>query len=355
MTASATRPYRIGPNKVPVYYAGGERIDRFRGESQQGGPEDWVASVTPFPTHLLPSGADPSIGVSRLADGHSLRAAVAADPLGWLGPRLTATFGDEPGLLVKLLDAGERLPVHCHPTRAVAQMRLGSRFGKTEGWILLEAAPDAGMWLGFNRPVELEELQRWVEEQDVPAMLAAMNRLAVQPGDVLYVPAGLPHAFGPGVLLIELQEPTSFSILAEYRGFGLTDLQATLGLGWEAALACFDRSVFDDVRLAAVRPHPHQVALAPRGRIERLFGPEATPFFQAYRVTVKGTIQLDRLAGYAIPVVTRGAGIMRWATGEEAVAGGQTWVVPHATGPLELEGDLEVIWCAPPNPGIGNP
>jgi mannose-6-phosphate isomerase len=310
--------------------------------------------VTPFPAHLLPEGADPEIGISRLAGGHSLRAAVAADPLGWLGPQLTEAFSDEPGLLVKLLDAGERLPVHCHPTRAVARASLGSRFGKTEGWILLEVAPDAGMWLGFNRPVAPAELRRWVEDQDVPAMLAAMNRLAVEAGEVLYVPAGLPHAFGPGVLLIELQEPTSFSILAEYRVFGLSEGQATLGLGWEAALACFDRTACDDVRLAALHPRPHPVAQEPGGRIERLFGQEAAPYFQAYRVKVAGTLRLDLLAGYAIPVVTSGAGTMRWAGGEEVLAAGQTWVVPHRAGPVELKGDLEIIWCVPPDPTDGD-
>ena len=350
MTSSAIRPYRVGPNKVPVYYAGGERIDRFRRESQLGGPEDWVASVTSFPSHLLPSGANPDIGVSPLADGRSLRAVIAADPLAWLGPELVAAFGTEPGLLVKLLDAGERLPVHCHPSRAVAQVRLGSRFGKTEGWILLEVAPDAGMWLGFNRSVSFDELQQWVEAQDVAAMLAAMNRLEVRPGDVLYVPVGLPHAFGPGVLLIELQEPTSFSLLAEYRRFGLTDQQATLGLGWEIALDCFDRTAFDASRLATVRPHPYLVRQEPGGRIERLFGAEAAPYFQAYRVTVEGTLRLDDLVGYAIPIVTRGAGVMRWKDGEEPLTEGQTWVTPYGVGALELAGSLEVIWCAPPNP-----
>ena len=34
---------------------------------------------------------------------------------------------------------------------------------------------------------------------------------------MFFLPAGLPHSIGPGVLLTELQEPTSFSLLAEYR------------------------------------------------------------------------------------------------------------------------------------------
>ena len=71
-------------------------------------------------------------------------------------------------------------------------------------------------------------------------MLSAMNEFDVERGQVYFVKAGLPHSIGPGVTLTELQEPTSFSVLAEYENFGVTEDQATLGLGWEVALSCFD-------------------------------------------------------------------------------------------------------------------
>jgi len=341
-------PQRVGPNKVPVYYAGGARIDRFRGVAQEGGPEDWVGSVTAFPTHLLPPDGDPEAGISRLSDGTSLRAAIAAAPVAWLGSDLAAAFGDEPGLLVKLLDAGERLPVHCHPDRAFARHKLGSRFGKSEGWILLDVAPDAGMWLGFRRDVARQELQRWIEAQDVASMLDAMHRLEVRAGDVLYVPAGVPHAFGPGMLLVELQEPTSFSILAEYARFGLRPEQATLGLGWSEALECFDLRACDERRLSGLRPVPAPLQTGGEGRVWRLFGPESDPFFQAFRVSARGTLPLDAIRGFSILVVERGAGLLLSSAGAAEVAAGQTWVIPHAAGPLRMDGSLDALFCMPP-------
>ncbi len=60
---------------------------------------------------------EPNLGPARLADGTLLRDAVRADPVGWLG-RDDGEPGDT-GVLVKLLDAGQRLPVHVHPTRDV--------------------------------------------------------------------------------------------------------------------------------------------------------------------------------------------------------------------------------------------
>jgi mannose-6-phosphate isomerase len=342
MSPDATRPHRLGPNKVPVYYAGGERIDSFRGEAGGSGPEDWVGSVTAFPLALLPADAPATTGISPLPDGTLLADAVAADPEAWLGPELARELG-EPGLLVKLLDAGERLPVHCHPTREVARAKLDSRFGKNEGWIVLAAEPGAPIWLGFSRPVGDDELRRWIEAQDAEAMLEAMNRIEVARREVYYVPAGLPHSIGPGVTIVELQEPTSFSILAEYRRFGLDDEQATLGLGWDAARACFDRGGYDSGRLTRLTPAPERV----RDGFWRLFSDEATPYFQAYRADAADGVALGD-AAFRVLVAERGAGVLAWDGGETRVRGGETWVVPYGAGRLRAEGALELILCLPP-------
>jgi mannose-6-phosphate isomerase len=343
----STRPHRLPANKVPVYYAGGAGIDRFRGAAGAIGPEDWVGSVTAFPPALLPDGADPSTGISRLAGDLSLAEAVASDPSGWLGEELSAVYGQEPGLLVKLLDAGERLPVHVHPTREMARAKLGSRFGKTEGWIIMASAPAAEIWLGFRRTVAMEELKRWIRDQDVEAMLAAMNRLAVTEGDVFYLPAGLPHSIGPGVMLTELQEPTSFSILAEYSHFGLTEDQATLGLGWDAAGECFDLGAYDAAALGNLRPPAVTVAESPGGAIFALFPPEAEQFFQAHRAVATGSLALGA-AGFRILVVERGEAELAWQAGAVDVSAGQTWVVPYGAGALSLRGDAVALLCAPP-------
>ena len=345
--ADSSHPHRLGPNKVPVYYAGGEGIDRFRGERGATGPEDWVGSVTPFPRHLLPAGTDPSTGVSRLSDGTLLDAAVGADPEGWLGPALARLYGCEPGLLVKLLDAGERLPVHCHPTPAFAQAHLGSRFGKNEGWIVIAAERDARIWLGFDHEVTAKQLRGWVDAQDAEAMLEAMNEFAAAPGDVYYVPAGMPHAIGPDVMIVELQEPTSFSILAEHEPFGVAAENATLGLGWDVALSCFDRRVYGAEQLALLRPQPQTVTADRGGTLSRLFADEAEPYFQAYRARSLSGIALGP-AAFRILVVGMGEGRIAFAGGTVGVEAGETWVVPHGAGQLEAQGDLELIVCCPP-------
>ena len=72
-----------------------------------------------------------------------VRDVVRADPEALLGAEHVAPLRRRPGLLVKLLDAGERLPVHLHPGREFARARFGSACGKTEAWIIVDAEPGA--------------------------------------------------------------------------------------------------------------------------------------------------------------------------------------------------------------------
>ena len=181
-----------------------------------------------------------------MPDGGFVRDALAADPEWWLGAAHAARFGASPALLVKLLDAGERLPVHHHPDHQFAHEHLGLDFGKTEAWIVLAAREGAQVAVGWREDVASDTLRAWVDEQDHDALLGALNPVAVRAGDAVFVPAGVPHAIGDGILIAELQEPTDLSVLLEWDGFGIADEQAaTLGLGWDVALASVERTARD--------------------------------------------------------------------------------------------------------------
>ena len=332
------KPLSLPPNAFPRFYRGGERIAELRGTPIAGHrPEDWIGSVTT----AFGSERD---GLTRLNDGRTLADAMAADPESFLGAAHVARHGPDPLLLVKLLDAGERLPVHFHPGTAFAREHLGSPHGKTEAWLIVSAeGADAAVHLGLREDVELATLAGWVERQDVAAMLAAMVRVPVRPDDVIFVPAGLLHAIDEGILLVELQEPSDLSVLLEWEGFeidGRSD--GHLGLGFDTALQAADRSRLapsDVERLVGRRRD------GDRPGVERLLPPEADPFFRAERIRPRPSSPLPQ--EFSILVVLGGEGRLVTDGGELELRRGVTVLVPHAAGAGSLEGELDVLRCLP--------
>jgi mannose-6-phosphate isomerase len=279
--------------------------------------------------------------------GRNLAEAIEAEPVRWLGPEHAARFGPNPAILVKLLDAGERLPLHVHPDRRFARSHLASPYGKTEAWVIVDAAPDAVVHLGFARDVEPDELAGWVRTQQTAPMLAATNHVPVRQGDAVLVPAGLPHAIGPGIFLVEVQEPTDFSVLLEHDGFPVSESSAYLGLDMDEALACVDRGAWTERRLAELSQARLAGRQVRRG-VERLFPEGADEFFAAERLRPDPVSELDE--GFSVIVALSGHGSLRYVEGTLPVAAGDTLLVPFAAGRCELCGEVEAIRCRPALP-----
>lgn len=336
-------PIVLGPNQVHRFYRGGPAISELRGLSSEDdhAPEDWVGSAT----SVFDAGGT---GVTVLPDGRPLPEILAADPEAFFGPKHAERFGADPGLLVKLLDAGERLPVHCHPDRTFARRHLDCPWGKTEAWVIAGVGTrDPTVFLGFRRDVDAATLDAWVTGQDRGAMLNAVHRLPVRVGDSVLVPAGVPHAVGEGVFLVELQEPTDFSVLLEWAGFDVDGARdGHMGLGFDVALECVDRSGWGDDELDLLRGGRRASG---RPGVEMLFPPAADPFFRAERIRPRGSAPMP--AGFSILIVLGGEGrIEPEAGGVVPLGRGATVMVPFAAGDCRLVGSVEVVRCMPPDP-----
>lgn len=203
------------------------------------------------------------------------------------------------------------------------------------------------VYIGFRRDLEPATLARWVDRQEVQRMLEALHRLPVAAGDTILVPAGVPHVIGEGVFLVELQEPTDFSVLLEWRDFELDGPRdGHLGLGFELALSCIDCSGWEAERVGELR------GVRGRGRrtgpgVELALPPEADRFFRAQRVRPGPESTLE--AAFAVLVVISGAGTLEIESGETVeLRRGDTAVVPFAAGQQIVRGGLEMIRCLPP-------
>ncbi|MBQ6553309.1 MAG: class I mannose-6-phosphate isomerase [Clostridia bacterium] len=106
-------------------------------------------------------------------------------------------------LLIKFIDANDKLSVQVHPDDAYAAELEQGELGKTEMWYILDAAPGAKLIYGFDRDVTREEYAEAIKEGRLNELL---NVVDARKGDVFFIPAGRVHAICDGLLIAEIQQ-----------------------------------------------------------------------------------------------------------------------------------------------------
>jgi mannose-6-phosphate isomerase len=173
------------------YVWGGDRIPRIFDRALPPGryAESWEVSARPEGMSVVSEGPHA---------GRALADLIAAHGVDLLGARVGA---DRFPLLIKLIDARETLSVQVHPNSETAQRTGGEP--KTEMWYVLDAAPEACVYVGFRPGVTPDLLRKALRDNAVEDLLV---RMPVRPHDAIFVPGGRVHAIGAGCLLLECQQ-----------------------------------------------------------------------------------------------------------------------------------------------------
>ena len=150
------------------------------------------------------SGVDGSISVvsNGFLEGNNLEELIEVYMDDLVGERIFEQFGHRFPLLIKFIDANDKLSIQVHPNDELAKKRHNS-FGKTEMWYIIQAEKGAELISGFNREIDKETYFEYLKNKNLEAIL---NREPVKEGDVFFLPAGRVHAIGSGVLLAEIQQ-----------------------------------------------------------------------------------------------------------------------------------------------------
>jgi len=104
-------------------------------------------------------------------------------------------------LLVKILDAQDKLSLQVHPPPDRAA-ELGGE-PKTEMWYIAHAEPNAELFVGLRRGVTKEAFQAHVSDGTVAS---CFHRISVRAGDAMFLPSGRVHAIGAGIIIFEIQQ-----------------------------------------------------------------------------------------------------------------------------------------------------
>lgn len=272
--------------------------------------------------------ADHGGDVSRVAEGplagRSLRELVAEDPGRILGGTLAARRFDRFPLLFKLLDASAHLSVQVHPPDGYAAGHERGEWGKTELWYVAAAERGAAVLCGLRPGVEREGFTRALAEGRVDGCL---RRIAVRPGDALFVPAGMVHAVCAGVLLFEIEENSDVT----YRLFDW---------GREGRPLHVDRAL--EVVDFGSRPDPLVRAHWEEGDGFRTASLARCRHFAAAVCEVRGRMP-SSCAGerFRVLAVASGGGLLRHGGpgGTIALRGGDHLLLPAALGDYTVEAE----------------
>lgn len=228
-------------------------------------------------------------------------------------------------LLIKLLGATANLSVQVHPSDD--NCRPGEA-GKAEAWVVLACEP--GAQIIYDIDCSREEFAAAVRGG---AMAAHLRRLAVQPGDVLDIPAGMVHALTEGVVVYEVQQNSDTT----YRLYDWDRVDANGK----------PRELHIDVALQVIQPQPGSGAVA--GRVVPEAGGTRTvyihnPRYTLERLDVEGDFTDLWPESFAAYTVIAGSGTVKSA-GETCfdVKQGDSFVNPAAAGAITISGKLTVL------------
>lgn len=331
-------PIFFEKNRVFRVYKGGKLFSDFFGDDSTDGnyPEEWVVSSV----HALNEGStDIHEGISKITNSELyLDEALNKYKKEMLGER------EDIGVLTKILDSAIRLPVQAHPDKEFSKKYFGSPYGKEESWIILATRPGAKVFYGFKDGVTLERFESAIEESETSktVMEELLKSFEVKVGDVIYIPAKMVHAIGAGCLLLEVQEPTDFTIQPERwcGDYKLSDKEMYLGIDKKTSLKCFD------MEKSFPAPLTPEVIKDDGGlKYESLIDSRMTDSFKVRRISLDGgEFTLDK--GAAVYVVTNGNGkIFGGEYTKEINKGGYFFIPESAKDKFKLSGNLQIIEC----------
>ena len=236
-------------------------------------------------------------------------------------------------LLLKLINADSQLSVQVHPDDAYAGAHEGGKLGKTEAWVILAAEPDAeivyGMREGVTRQMLADACQKGGE-----AIEACLGRVKVKPGEVYFIPAGMVHAMGGGITLMEIQQ--SSDVTYRFYDWGRVDSQGR------------PRELHIQKGLDVIDTSLHLSAL--RGERRAVQGGWMTscisqPVFSLERWEVAGEMPLRATPEHFRLMVALGDAELVGSSGAMRLAAGDTLFLPANMQDVTLRGHAEMLVC----------
>lgn len=237
-----------------------------------------------------------------------------------VGDNIYDFFGNQFPLLLKYLNVEGRLSVQVHPTDEIAAERYDC-LGKNEFWYIMDAKPDAVIYMGFNRDTSAAEFYDKCKDGTVPEI---MNAYHPSKGDCFFIKAGTVHAAEGGVVIAEVQE-NSDATLRLY-DWGFEHNPATRReMHLDEAIDCIDYGKYKASEL-----------FRPAGLADGVVCDNKWFTIGVMHLAGRYDADPDSFNSFVIYMCVDGSATLAWDGGQEKMDTGSTLLVPAMMGPYNL-------------------
>lgn len=271
----------------------------------------------------------PSYVIDGEYKGKTLAEVIEAEGKKVLGTN-NADIHDFP-VLIKIIDARDKLSVQVHPDDKYAR-EFENENGKTEAWYVLSCDEGASLIYGVNHNMTKEEFAAAIENG---TLLDDVNIVKVKKGDVVFIPSGMLHAIGEGILLAEVQQSSN----STYRVFDYNRRDKNGNL----------RELHVKKAVDVVELNVTDVDFSAQGEALKLNGGEKTyltgcDYFRMTCVKVDGTFEdnCDETTFVSL-LVLDGYGKLICGTQEIELKKGSSIFIPAGKGNYTINGKLEIL------------
>lgn len=247
----------------------------------------------------------------------------------WVLSYLHEGFEDIP-LLVKKITAREALSVQVHPDDAYAKENEGSS-GKTEMWYVLDCEPGAYLYYGLKHQISENEFKKRIQNGSITEVC---KKVFVKKGDVFYIPAGVIHAIGKGITILEVQQSSNIT----YR---IYDYQREDANHQKRELHIKQASEISGFQPLLQGHRPMGLCHKKNGYYETLL--VQCPYFSVYHYQIKTSFRYRNTTGFSYLYVVSGEGTLHTEADMISLNAGESFFLPEKTQAFEIKGNLEII------------
>ena len=231
-------------------------------------------------------------------------------------------------LLIKFIDAEDNLSIQVHPDDEYA-LETANSLGKTEMWYIIDAKPGAKLVYGLKPGCDVKSLGEAIANGTVEEQL---NYVDVKKGDVFFIPSGLVHAIGAGILLAEIQQNSNITYrVYDYNRLGKDGKPRELHVT-DALNVIVNRSDYDINKIRYSKGQKTSTCLA------------SCEFFTVDKYDLDGKITLSTTKeSFNSVLCLEGNAKLTYNSEEFAVTKGDSYFIPANLGEYTIEGKAEII------------